>query len=441
MNLGLKAASVILLFFSCAERRAATTIQPSREEPKGALIVAYNRRLLAIANAEDHLLTLKGARTLAMMHLAVHDALNAIVPRYASYLDLESAPDADPTAAAAQAAHDVAVQQYPNAGDELALELDTWLLPLADGPAKASGRALGRAAAAAISKARQSDAWDADGEYQLAPPGPGVYATFSAHSGTPPDFVFGSGWGRARPFLLQGPQQFPLPPPPRIDSSAYAEAFEEVKSLGRFDSAVRTADQTHAAFWWKDFVENSLNRLAADWVIGKADLWESARLFALINASIFDGYVHAFASKFFFNHWRPYTAIRQADNDGNPNTVPDPDWDNTHHHTYPFPSYPSAHATVCAAPLSILSSTFGDAQPFSMVTAQVNEGGPLSPLMDVTPPARSFESFSAAAKECALSRVYLGIHFRYDSEAGNALGTQIGQYALQHFLVPLERAR
>jgi hypothetical protein len=435
MNLGLKVASATLLCCSCAERRA-TTLHPSREEQNGALIVAYNQRVLAIAKAEDQLLSLKGARTLSMMHLAIHDALNAIAPRYATYLELESAPDADAIAAAARAAHDVAVGQYPNAGAELAQELDTWLSSSADGPAKDAGQALGRAAAEAIAKARDGDAWDAEGEYQLEPPSPGVYATFPAHSGTPPGFVFGSGWGRAKPFLLQGPRQFPLPAPPPPESAAYAEAFEEVKTLGRFDSAVRSADQTHIAFWWKDFAESSMNRLAAHWVLGKADLWEAARLFALINASIFDGYVHAFASKFAFNHWRPYTAIQRAENDGNPNTAPDAEWDNTHHHTYPFPSYPSAHATVCAAPLCILSSTFGDAQPFSLVTAQVNEAGPFSPLKDLTPPERSFESFSGAAKECAMSRVYLGIHFRYDSEAGNTLGTQIGQYAVEHFLQP-----
>jgi membrane-associated phospholipid phosphatase len=434
MKLGLKMASATLLVCSCAERRAPT-LHPARDETNGALIVAYNRRVLAIANAEDHLLSLKGARTLSMMHLAVHDALNAIVPRYATYLELESAPGADPIAAAARAAHDVAVGQYPNAAAELARELDTWLLPLAEGPAKDSGQALGRAAAVALSKAREHDAWNAEGDYQLEPPGPGVYADFPAHSGTPPGFVFGSGWGRAKPFLLQGPRQFPLPPPPPLDSSAYAEAFEEVKTLGRFDSAMRSAEQTHIALWWKDFAENSMNRLAAEQVTDKADLWESARLFALINASIFDGYVHAFAGKFSFNHWRPYTAIRQAENDGNPSTAPEAEWDNTHRHTYPFPSYPSAHATVCAAPLGILSSTFGEARSFSLIT-QVPEAGPLSPLEDMTPPERSFESFSAAARECALSRVYLGIHFRYDSEAGNALGTQIGQYAVDHFLQP-----
>jgi hypothetical protein len=146
--------------------------------------------------------------------------------------------------------------------------------------------------------------------------------------------------------------------------------------------------------------------------------------------------VHVFASKFFFNHWRPYTAIRSAENDGNPGTAPDPDWDNTHHHTYPFPSYPSAHGTVCAAALSLFAQAFGDAQPFSMTTPRVHEAGPLSALVDMEPPQRSFQSFSGAAKECALSRVYLGIHFRYDSEAANELGTKIGKYAGEHFLEP-----
>jgi hypothetical protein len=437
MNLCSKLALCILvLCVACGDSRDGP--RPiDADALRADVVVAWNRRLVTIAVAEDQLLTLKGARTLSMMHLAIHDALNAILPIYSAYAYTARSPDADPIAAAAQAAHDLVAHEYPKVTAELSAELAAWLDAIPAGQRKRAGQAVGAAAAAALLRIRQGDAWDAEGEYQLQPPAPGVYATFPEHSGTPPGFVFGSAWGRARPFFLQQADQFRPPPPPSIDSPAYAAAFDEVKRLGRFDSTVRTAEQTHAALWWKDFVENSMNRLAAELVQRKeVNLWRSARLFALVNASIFDGYVSSFEGKFSYNHWRPYTAIRAAADDGNPSTTADPEWDNTHHHTYPFPTYPSAHATVCAAALRHLADAFGDAERFEMTTPEVHEAGPLSPVRRMEPATRDFATFSAAASECAASRVYLGIHFRYDSDAGNQLGTHIASYAASQFLAP-----
>jgi hypothetical protein len=436
MNLHSKLALCVLVTCACGDSRASP--RPIAADPLRAdILVAWNRRLAALAVAEDQLLTLKGARALSMMHLAVHDALNAIRPRHAPYAYVARAEEADPIAAVAQAAHDLVAHEYPEATGELDAELATWLDAIPAGQRKSAGQAVGAAAAAELLRLRQDDGWNAEGEYRLQPPAPGVYATFPEHSGTPPGFVFGSGWGRARPFLLQRADQFRPPPPPPIDSPAYAAAFDEVKQLGRSDSAVRTPEQTHAALWWKDFVEKSMNRLAAELVRQKeVDLWRAARLFALMNASIFDGYVSSFEGKFAYDQWRPYTAIRAAADDGNPSTTADPAWDNTHHHTYPFPSYPSAHATVCAAALRHFADAFGDAQPFDMTTPEVHEAGPLSPVRAMEPATRTFAAFSAAANECAASRVYLGIHFRYDSDAGTQLGTDIAKYAASQFLAP-----
>ncbi|MBZ0089256.1 MAG: vanadium-dependent haloperoxidase, partial [Thermoanaerobaculia bacterium] len=267
--------------------------------------------------------------------------------------------------------------------------------------------------------------------------GPGVYAEFEAHSGTPRGFVFGTGWARARPFFLERADQFRAAPPPEIESGDYTRAFDEVREFGRALSATRTADQTHLAFWWKEFCDSSMNRLARHLVAAEGlDLWAATRLFALIDAGIFDGYVSVFENKFHFNHWRPYTAIRWAENDGNPATAAEPDWDNTHHHTYAFPSYPSAHGTVCAAAMTLFARVFGDDYTFTMTTPEVERAGPMSPRVKMDPPERSFTSFSSAAKECALSRVYLGIHFRYDAEAGNELGRRIAEHAWHRFLVP-----
>jgi hypothetical protein len=266
--------------------------------------------------------------------------------------------------------------------------------------------------------------------------GPGVYAEFREHSGTPEGFVFGAAWGKARPFAL-GPGPLRVPPPPEVGSAEYARAFAEVKDLGRDESTSRTTDQTHLALWWKDFCESSLNRLGRQITAREGlDLWQTTRFFALLNMSLYDGYVTVFENKFHYNHWRPYSAIRWAANDGNPDTLPDPDWDNTHHHTYAFPSYPSAHGTACAAMFSVYESVFGESYAFTMTTEEVNEGGPFSPTMKMHPPTRSFTSFEEAALECAMSRVYLGIHFKYDSLAGNELGRKIGEHVVARHLTP-----
>jgi hypothetical protein len=413
---------------------------PATSAPAGDLAAGWNQLALALAQEEDGFLTLKGVRTAAMMHVAMHDALNTIRPEYETYAYDGSATEgdlstADPRAAAAQAAYEVVVGQFPDREADLAAELQRWLDAAGGGPASELGRRIGRDAAAAIEEQRQGDGWDGEAEYQWHPMGPGVYAEFHEHSNTPEGFVFGAGWAAAAPFLLPTADHFRSPPPPAIGSDAYTAAFDEVKEVGRDESTLRTADQTHLALWWKDFAENSHNRLARQLVRDEeVELWTAARLFALLNMSIYDGYVNVFDNKFHYNHWRPYTAIRWAAHDGNPATVPEPQWNNTHHHTYAFPSYPSAHGTVCAAAMTVIADTFGNDHPFTMSTPEVDSAGPFSEKMAMEPPTRSFASFSDAAWECAMSRVYLGIHFRYDSVAGNDLGRQIGVYGLSHHL-------
>jgi hypothetical protein len=155
--------------------------------------------------------------------------------------------------------------------------------------------------------------------------------------------------------------------------------------------------------------------------------------------AIYDGYVSVFDNKFHFNHWRPYTAIRWAEHDENPDTEPEIEWNNLHKHTYAFPSYPSAHGTASAAAMMVLANTLGtgDDYHFVMRTEEVDKAGPFSEKIKTDPPIREFNSFSEAAMEASMSRVYLGIHFRYDSEEGFMLGKQIGNYANENFLLPL----
>lgn len=424
----------LFLFQSCVEG------ERNMDDYDADVVLSWNQKIMEMAIAEDGLLTLKGVRTEAMMHTAIHDALNTIQPVFSNYSFEGNNMKANPIAAAAQAAYEIAISQFPDKQTALVAELNKWLATIKDSDSKTVGIALGKEVAANILKSRLEDGWNGEANYTWHPMAPGVYAEFNEHSGTPKGFIFGAGWAAAQPFLLTSQDQFRSPPPPEIHSEEYTRAFNEVKEYGSYESSVRTKDQTHLAMWWKDFVENSHNRLARDLVVKEdLNLWESARVFALLNMTIYDAYINVFENKFYYNHWRPYTAIRWAANDENPKTAPDPEWNNLHKHTYAFPSYPSAHGTASTAAMTVLATTLGtgDEYHFSMTTNEVDMSGPFSEKIKMNPTTREFESFSQAGLEASMSRVYLGIHFRYDSEEGHKLGAKIGDYAISNFLLPI----
>jgi hypothetical protein len=378
-----------------------------------------------------------------MMHVAVHDAINSIHPEYLRYSYTGELIDTDPIVAAAFTAFEITSNQYPEKKEELEAEMQKWITHRRDENDILTAKKIAELCAAAILEKRSGDKWNGEAEYTWHPMAPGVYAEFNEHSGTPKGFIFGAGWAKAEPFLIPTQDFFRSPPPPDINSEEYTKAFNEVKEFGRFESKARTSDQTHLAMWWKDFVENSHNRLARQLVtIEGLNLWEASRVFALMNMAIFDAYVSVFDNKFFYNHWRPYTAIRWAEHDGNPNTEQEINWNNLHKHTYAFPSYPSAHGCASAAAMTVLSFTLGvdDKYFFAMTTEEVDKAGPFSGKVKMNPPNRYFNSFSEAAFEASMSRVYLGIHFRYDSVEGYKLGIKIGKYANQNFLRPIANA-
>jgi len=404
------------------------------------LVLSWNKMIMDIAIQEDGLLTLKAVRTEAMIFIAIHDALNSIDPQFSHYCYNNSNIKANPLAAAAQAAFEVAQNQFPKKKNLLKKELDKWLNNVLEGESKDNGIELGKTCANKILKMRALDKYNQEADYTWHPMAPGVYAEFNEHSGTPEGFIFGAGWAEAKPFMLLSQDQFRSPPPPDINSEEYTNAFNEVKEYGSTKSKKRTEDQTHMAMWWKDFVENSHNRLATDLIKKEnLNLWEAARALALLNMTVYDAYINVFDNKFYYNHWRPYTAIRWASNDENPNTDPDENWNNLHKHTYAFPSYPSAHGTASSAAMRVLSNTLGtgDRYSFTMHTEEVESAGPFSKKIKMNPSSRSFHSFSEAGLEASMSRVYLGIHFRYDSEEGHRLGNVIGDYANENFLTPL----
>jgi hypothetical protein len=388
--------------------------------PRSDVIVSWNNLAHDIALAEDQFLTFKGQRALAMMHLAMHDALNAIAPVYESYAYAGRIRSAHPIVAAAQAAHDVLLSQYPNKSTIVASELARWLADSPSGPLRESGIAVGHEAAVAVIAQRMHDGWDVQGAYEFVE-GPGRYQT------TPPwnGFVSQPGFARAKPFVLDYPHQFRPSPPPPLKTKAYARALREVQEYGAADSTRRTNEQTSYAIWWMEFAESSVNRLARNLAAERQmHLWPAARLFALVGVALYDTYVATWDAKYGYNHWRPYTAIREAATDGNSDTAPDVNWEPLRP-TPPFPEYSSAHAAACAASFGVLAGVVGERVSFTMETTTAPPGMPM----------RTFDSFRQAARECADSRVRLGWHFRYATDAGLALGERIARHALHHALV------
>lgn len=397
-------------------------IAAQRPSEDGRVVSTWNE--IAFENAfdpDDPTKWFTAIRTFTMMHLAMHDAVNAVVPVYQSYELREREPRAHPIVAAAQAAHDVLASQVPGQQAVLDQRLAEWLSPVPNGPAKKRGIALGQRAAAAILAKRVGDGWDVQGTYEFKT-GIGEYQTTPPFNG----FVLQPGLAQARPFALHSVERWRPDPPPAIGSAEYAAAFNEVKTFGRLDSQRRTPDQTGYAVWWMEFELGSMNRLARALVVRRGlNLWQTARLFALLTMTGADGAIVTWDAKFHYNHWRPYTAIRQAAEDGNSATEPDAQWEPLRP-TPPFPEYSSGHAMGCATSFEVFKRTFGDKTPFTLQTTTAPPGMP----------TRSFASFSQADAECSSSRVMLGIHYRYGVDAARKLGHGVAREIMERHLRP-----
>jgi hypothetical protein len=387
------------------------------------------------------------SRMYAMMHVAIHDALNAIERRSRPYAFNATAPaGTSADAAIAAAARDVLVAtiaEIPAPFPEACLDAGIasveadyaaalGLIPA--GPARAAGIALGQASAAAILARRVGDGSDTpllDFDFpQGTEPGEWRF------TGAP--FAFAPGWGDVRPFVLQQANQFRPAAPYPVTSHPYTVDFEEVKALGGdgvTTPSTRTADQTQAALFWLESSPLMWNRIARDIAESRGlDDWQSARLFGLLNMAMADGYIGSWRAKYDFLFWRPVTAIQTADTDGNPNTTADPTWTPLQP-TYPMPDHDSGHSVQGGAAAEALKRFFGtDDIAFQACSFTLPVG---SRCIDAAPVLRSFASFSEAAVENGNSRIYVGIHFRRATEEGTRHGRRIAARAVKLFLRPV----
>ncbi|MGB8190436.1 MAG: vanadium-dependent haloperoxidase [Chitinophagaceae bacterium] len=368
---------------------------------------------------------LLGSRVNAMMHLAMHDALNAVEPVYETYALKVKDKKADPEVAAAVAAHTVLIESFPAKKDLLNTKLAEWLTKARSADARKRAVVLGEKAGRMILELRKKDgANDNNWMGQIQPSTkPGIYQL------VPPfTFVYGPHWKTMQTFSLSSYDQFRCPPPPALTSKKYTESFNEVKDFGSKGSKLRTADQTFYAKFWYELSEIGWNRVGRIVTQDqKLDLFNAARLFALLNMALADAYTAGWDSKFHYNFWRPYTAIHFADTDENPATARDHNWE-SQEPTPPVHDYPSTHSSLGNAGASVLAGILGDNISFTMISGS----------SDPVNATRFFKSFSQAADENANSRVMAGIHFRFSCRAGQDQGNKIGQWTVQNYLKPLK---
>ncbi len=419
-------------------RRAPRARAPRPGRPRGSLerledrclmsadvVLEWNQVLLDTCKA-DRVLPLYVPRVTAIVSAAVYDAVNDIDRSHTPFFAEVNAPrGASLEAAAAQAAHDTLTALFPAHQATFDTTLAADLADIPPGRARL-GVAVGQAVAQQILAWRSTDGSTAQVTY-VPGTAPGDWQP------TPPAFLppVGTQWGHVTPFCIPSDSAFRPPAPPALTSAEYTAAFDEVKSLGAANSTTRTAEQSQIARFWYGaagtFTAGGYWDQIAQGVARQRgnSLVQNARLFALLNMAQADATFAVWDAKYTYNFWRPVTAIRAADTDGNPATASDPAWTSflvTPNH----PSYNSGHSGVSGAAAAVLTAFFGtDAIPFSFSS----DG-----LPGVT---RSFTSFSATAQECSDSRVYAGIHWRFDVAAGQRLGNEVGGYVAAHFLLPV----
>jgi hypothetical protein len=447
------AALIVLGAPATVTRAGPTTALEGSADLSGQAVIEWNERAARVALACGLAPTdnpLHESRMYAIMHLAIHDSLNAISRRANPYVYSARVRNASPAAAIASAARTTllsAVSTLPEPfsacapTEAAAIEADyaADLAAVPDGRAKARGIRLGRRAARAIVAQRTGDGSETLLFDTAYPQGdePGEYQFTS----TDLPFAFAPGWGSVTPFALRSGAQFRSDNPYRLASDAYVRDFNEVKSFGGDGITTpsdRSADQTEEARFWVESSPLMWNRLARSLAHDRGlDAWKAARLFGLLDIALTDGYIGTFNQKYDQNFWRPVTAIRQAASDGNPRTSPDVTWTPLVT-TPPIPEHDSGHSVEGGAAAAVLRMFFGSDQArFELCSFTLPAG---QTCTDPSPTMRSFNRFSSAAAENAASRVLVGFHFRHATTSGTRHGTRIGRYVVKTFLKPREQS-
>lgn len=411
--------AIAMVAGSCSK---SSTFKPVTKH-SGETVLYWNEVAYEAFGGPQYQHSLMASRINAMMHLAMHDALNGIEEKYSQYAFTGKNNKADPIAAAASAAHTVLLNEIPDRKGFLDSALSFSLATVKNGEDKISGISFGKEAAISLLNKRANDGSALELFGQILPSNePGVYQA------VPPfEILFAPDWENVKLFSLDRKDQFRSSPQPSLNSDDYAKDLNEVAAIGKINSTTRTADQTAFAQFWYEFSEAGWNRVAR--IVAKdknLNLLETARLFALVDMAIADAYIAGWDSKMHYNFWRPFTAIRKADIDGNANTALDAGWEPLMP-TPPVQDYPSTHSALGNAAATVIAELLGDNNAFTMSSTTAIPAGT----------TRSFNSLRQAAVENAESRVMAGIHFRFSCEAGLTLGEKIGKWTVENQLTPI----
>jgi PAP2 superfamily len=363
-----------------------------------------------------------GFRTMAILHTAMFDAVNSIQPRYKPYkVRLAAPPDTSKDAAAAAAAAAVLIKLFPDAAADVQSTLTTYLTTLPDGEAKSNGVKLGQEVAANILQARANDGTSAPDAYRPRTR-PGAYI--------PTPITYGWALATMTPFALGSPSQFRAKPPPSLKSAEWARDYNEIKDIGAKNSTKRNARQTEDARFWLVGGPLAYDQLPRQIVIAKnMDLLDSARFMALFSVATADALIAVFDAKYKYEFWRPITAIRNGDIDGNSATERDATWqpiDATPMH----PEYPCAHCILSSSVAAVLEGLLG--------SDEIPEVSLTSPFLPGI--THHFTNLRAFSDEIANARICAGFHYRFSTIAGREMGQKIGAYVVKSVIQPAQTA-
>jgi len=386
-------------------------------------VIQWNREVLKIVRtAGVQSPTIHSTWEFAILHASIYDAVNSITKRHQPYkINLAVAAGASEDAAAISAGHEALTNLYEDFRPELDSIQQALLAAIPDGKAKNEGVRIGRKVADSILALRANDGHDATQPLFNVTGAPGTWQPMPPNFQQQPQFTQ---WGNVKLFVLSNALQFPLGPPPALNSQAFINAFNEVKRDGKLGGTALTADQTEAGKFWNGNIQDYWQEITQTAAIGhNLNTEETARVFALLDLSLADDVIAYFFSKYQYGFWRPVTAIREAGALHNPALVPDTTWLPLVTKTTPDPSYPGAHADEAWSSAEILINFFATNDFSFAVTSEVMPG--------VT---RSFTSFTGAAQEAANSRIFAGQHYRTDEDAGHEQGFHVADFIVDNFL-------
>jgi hypothetical protein len=358
-------------------------------------------------------------RTLAMVHVAMADAINTVQNRYARVVaTLPLAPGASAEAAAATAARQILIQIYPEQTSKIEETYAASLKAIPEGPAKAEGIKLGIEVAKAVQADRANDGTSTPDTYRPHA-APGAYV--------PTASPLWDQYARAKPWVIKSADQFRPGPPPALSSAEWARDYNEVKSLGGTKSTARTAEQSEAVkFWGNVNFGGAWQGAARELAMEKElPLAECGRLFALLNMSLANAYIVNWDAKYHYNFWRPVTAIRNGDQDGNDATERDAGW-TSFNPTPMHPEYPSQATINATIALAVLESVFGPVKAIPFTATDVRD----------LKRTRQFVSLAEMGEEQKNVRIWGGVHYRFAIRASDDVGPKVAAYMIENTLKP-----